>query len=429
MALVSDSGARLVELAERAHREQLDCRLVLASGVASVTLLKGAPREAQAAGASGLRALDSFIARAVAGDPAVWEDAAPALDSPAASITMSAAQFVRRIRHALASGGCAVRVGGDGLPTFPPLPRGAATVPGPGSLMRLLPRLETAALEIEAEQLRALVVCCEREIVDGYAEIGGAVASGPDILDQIGPAPGARLALYRLPAPLLRALPVYWRVPTNLNVGQARWIDAPSFVQSLARPGQRGVLCVLADDDLGLVFLDQAQVVGAYTVAAGRVGGLEEVAPLFADPTSVLLARLEEVPVAAPPPSRESPSPAQDEDLDPMAAPSWRRPFAGPVAAVPAAAVPGPSSADSPAAFLAQRRAAESQLLADVSRVVREELGDHAERVLHVFERAPQTAAGLLAAADEVEQMRLRLVSSETMRVVARRARQVLARS
>lgn len=327
----------------------------------------------------------------------------------------------------VARGGSAVRVGGDGLPTFPPVPRGAASAPSARSLMRLLPSLETAALEIEGEDLRALVICCEREIVDGYAEVRGTVASGPDVLDAIGPVPGARLRLYTLPEPLLRALPLYWRVPTNLNVGQARWMDVGAFVQSLARPGQRGVVCVLADDDLGLVFLDQGRVVGCYTVAGSRSGGLEEVTPLFADPTAVLLARLEEVRAPA---AEQFEGSREDEDApDPTAVAPSPKPSSGPAAPSAIPAGPAALAEDPAAAFFAQRRVATSQLLEAIGRAVREEVGEHSEPVLEVFRRAPQTSEGLLAAATEVEQMRIRLISAETMRVVARRAREILTQA
>ncbi len=264
----------------------------------------------------------------------------------------------------------------DGLPTFPPLPAGAALVPENASLLRLVQGLDTAALEIVDEARRAVVLFDGREVFDGYLEGRQAVSMGPDVLDQLDGVPVARAKVYRLPSPVLRALPCYWRVPSQVTIGPSRWMDGEMLVRSFARPGQHGVVCVRAGSDLlGVVFVEEREVLGAYRSDGSRLGGLSEVAPLFEDPNVVLVARLEE-----------------------LGAPA------------PAATPPGPP-----------------HLLDDIERAIRAEIHDYADPAVAIFRSAPPTREGLLEAASQVEQMRIRMISPERMQAIADLARQIIA--
>jgi len=181
----------------------------------------------------------------------------------------------------------------EGLPTFPPLPDAAAGVPEAGSLLRLVQALDTAALEVTDGDLHALVLFDRRDVIDGYLEHRQAVATGPEVLDHLDGVSAARARLHRLPSGVLRALPCWWRVPTQVTIGTNRWMDGELLVRSFARPGQRGVVCVRSGAGLGLVCIDEGEVRGAYRAGGDRVGDVSEVVALFDDPAAVLAGRVE----------------------------------------------------------------------------------------------------------------------------------------
>src|SRR6266536_785910 len=97
----------------------------------------------------------------------------------------------------------------DGLPTFPPLPDTAATLPESASLLRLVQALDTVALEVAEGDLHAVIVFDRREVVDGYLERREGVVTGPEVLDHLDGARAASARLHWLPPGVLRALPCW----------------------------------------------------------------------------------------------------------------------------------------------------------------------------------------------------------------------------
>jgi hypothetical protein len=260
----------------------------------------------------------------------------------------------------------------EGLPTFPPLPDAAATVPDAASLLRLVQALDSAALEVSDGELHALVLFDRREVVDGYLEHRQAVVRGAEVLDHLDGVPADKVRLHWLPSPLLRALPCWWRVPSQVTIGSNRWMDGEMLIRSFARPGQRGIVCVRVSGGLGLVFVEEGDVLGAYRAGGDRVGDLGEVVPLLDDSSAVLVGRIEAT-----------------------------RP--------------------------ASEAAAPDRLLDDIELAVRSEIHDYADPAVAVFRSAPLTREGLLEAADQVERMRIRMISPDRMQAVADRVRQIIA--
>jgi hypothetical protein len=260
----------------------------------------------------------------------------------------------------------------DGLPTFPPLPDSAATVPESASLLRLVQALDTVALEVTEGDLHALVLFDRREVVDGYLEHRQAVVTGSEVLDHLDGVRAASARLHWLPSGVVRALSCWWRVPSQVTIGPNRWMDGEMLVRSFARPGQRGVVCVRAGALVGVVCIEEGQVQGAYRAGGDRVGDVAEVVPLFEDPGAVLIGRMEAMGAA-------------------------------------------PDAAPRP------------QLLDEIELAVRAEIHDYADPAVAIFRSAPPTREGLLEAADQVERMRIRMISPDRMQAVAERARQIIA--
>jgi hypothetical protein len=259
----------------------------------------------------------------------------------------------------------------EGLPTFPPLPDGAASAPEAASLLRLVQALDTAVLEVADGELHALVLFAGHEVVDGYLEHRQAVVTGPEVLDHLDGVPAPKARLHRLPAGMVRTLGCWWRVPTQVTIGPSRWMDGELLVRSFARPRQRGIVCVRVPGGLGLVLIEDGRVQGAYRAGGDRVGDVAEILPLFEDPSAVLIGRVE----------AEGVEPAPDC----------------------------------------------ARLLDDIEAAVRSEIHDYADPAVAVFRSAPPTRQGLLEAAQQVERMRIRMISPDRMQAVAERARQIIA--
>src|SRR5262249_47306913 len=122
----------------------------------------------------------------------------------------------------------------------------------------------------------------------------------------------------------------------------AGFVVPEDFVRSLARPGQRGCLLVRTPETMGMVFVARGRVVLAYR-EDGRIGGFEQVAPLFALPGATLWARLgpdTEAPPAARAPRRAAPPPAP--------APSPQAPPSPPPPPQPPQASPPPQPVQPP---------------------------------------------------------------------------------
>ncbi|HXM57354.1 MAG TPA: hypothetical protein VOB72_18295 [Candidatus Dormibacteraeota bacterium] len=263
-------------------------------------------------------------------------------------------------------------IDGEGLPGFPPLPDAAATVPESASLLRVVQALHTGALEVADGDLHALVLFDQREVVDGYLEHRQQAVVGPEVLDHLDGAPIAKVRLHWLSPGVLRALPCWWRTPTQVTIGPNRWMDGEMLVRSFVRPRQRGVVCVRVTAGLGLVLIEDGVVQGAYRGGGDRVGDVAEIVPLFDDPSAVLIGRVEAIGADREPPER-------------------------------------------------------NRLLDDIEQAVRSEIHDYAEPAVAVFRSAPPTREGLLEAAEQVERMRIRMISPDRMQAVAERARQIIA--
>jgi hypothetical protein len=316
----------------------------------------------------------------------------------------------------------------DGLPLLPPLPGGRAVAPaGVRSVARLVAGLRTAVVAVQSDEVSAMVVFVDHELVDGIAVRGGQRVAGPDALDEIAAAPIEQVAVTEVLPEVARMLGAYF-LPTELRAVPAGLVAPEDFVRSLARPGQRGCLLVRTDDALGLVFLAGGRVVLAYR-EDGRIGGIEQVAPLFARPGATLWARLgpdvsepvsEPVAVPAPPP---------------VAAPA-----PPPVPVAPPAPLPAPAAPPSPPAPVANGAAAPEVVRPPAAPVplaapldaalaeVRDVLGAHAVRIEPLLRRAEPTVEGLRAAAEALRERRARLLSPATMDLVADRVLAALDR-
>jgi hypothetical protein len=259
----------------------------------------------------------------------------------------------------------------EGLPSFPPLPDGAAEVPDAASLLRLVQALDTAVLEVVDGELHALALFEGREVLDGYLEHRQAVVTGPEVLDHLDGVPVAKARLHWLPAGMVRTLSCWWRLPTQVTIGPSRWMDGEMLVRSFARPGQRGIVCVRVARGLGLVLIEDGRVQGAYRAGGDRVGDVDEIVPLFDDEGAVLVGRMEAEGVEPAPPDC-------------------------------------------------------ARLLDDIERAVRSEIHDYADAAVAVFRSAQPTRQGLLEAADQVERMRIRMISPDRMQAVAERARRII---
>jgi len=79
------------------------------------------------------------------------------------------------------------------------------------------------------------------------------------------------------------------------------------------------------------------------------------------------------------------------------------------------------------AAGAAPAAAGQELVLDEIEQALRAEIHDYAEPAVAIFRGAPPTRDGLLAAADQVEQMRIRMISPDRMQAVADQARRIIA--
>ena len=307
----------------------------------------------------------------------------------------------------------------DGFPLFPALPGGRVVPVTARSLARLVAGIHgSAVLSARTDALAAMVVFLDREPVDGLAVGEGRHVTGADVLDEIAEVPVDRVTLTEVPSELAAVLGCYF-LPTAVRGVPAAVVVAEDFVRSLARPGQRACVLVRSADALGLAFVAAGRVVLAYRQDAEEVGGLEQVAPLFAEPATTVWARIGAdtgltVPAAvraepAPPGSRPRPMPEHRPEPPPSAE-------ATPPAEPTTTGTPWPG------------QDAGQELVAAVLDEVRHVLGPHTVRVEGLFLRADPTVAGLRAAATSLRQRRVRLISRATMDLVVERALAALDR-
>jgi hypothetical protein len=300
----------------------------------------------------------------------------------------------------------------DVLPSFPPLPAGAATPPDGVSMVRLVHAIDTAVMEVEHEDLRAVVLFENRELVDGYLERAGGVATGVEVLDELDGVPATHVRLHWLPATVVRALPRYWRLPSQLVIRNVKWMDGRLLLRSFARPRQSGVVCVRdGGGALGIAFVEQGDVLGCYLAGGDAAGSLEDLAALLEDPLAVLVARLESSGASAS--GQGFVAPPSVAPVGPVPGPVFTpRSHGGPLYGGPGLPVEEPPP--------------NLRVLDDIELAIRSEIHDYADPAVAVFRSAPPTREGLLEAATHVERMRIRMISQERMQAIAERARQII---
>ena len=300
----------------------------------------------------------------------------------------------------------------DGFPLFPPLAGGREVPITARSLPRVVAGLTTGVLRARSEDVVAEVVFVDGQPVDGLALRSGRRVTGPDALDEIADVPVERVSFRELPPDLAGVIGSYF-LPTELRDFPVARVVPDAFVRSLARPDARGCVLVRAGPEIGLVFLAAGEVVVALRPDAGRIGGLEEVAELLANPEARLWARLGTLPegvadLRARPPAKEPAliGPLPEVTREPPSEPSFPRP--GP----PPRPVPAPAD----------------QALEQILEGIRQRLGRHSAKVEHLFFEAPQTDEGLRSAAEAVRGLRIRLVSPATLDGIADDAIAILGR-
>jgi hypothetical protein len=337
----------------------------------------------------------------------------------------------------------------EGFPLFPPLPGGRPLAVGARSLARLVASIRTGVLTARTDALAAMIVFYEREPIDGFAETASGRTTGPDALDELVEVPIAGVAVTETSPELALAVGSYL-LPTEIRDLPARVVVPELFLRSLGRPGQRGCLLIRTPAALGLVFLEEEQVLLGCR-QDGTSGGLEAVADLWEHPEARLWARLG--PARSAPttiPTRMPFAASANEAAPPQAAaatatawPAWQPPPpADPwiAAEQPAAetasplpplrpwseegAVPIPAWAAPEPAPPAPAQDRLGAVLGEVRAV----LGPQAARVEELFRSAPATVEGLRAAAESLRRQRLRLISPATLGVVADRVLAVLDR-
>jgi hypothetical protein len=278
------------------------------------------------------------------------------------------------------------------------------------SLPRLVAGLTTGVLSARTEAVSADVIFVDREPVDGMALRDGRRVTGPDALDEIADVAVSQLSFRALPRDLASVAGSYF-LPTEVREVPAVRVLPEAFVRSLARPDGRGCVLVRAGAETGLIFLARGQVALALHVDAARVGGLEAVSELLADPEARFWARLGELgPAVSAVPSAGGAVQAAGGAV--QAAPP------GPdLEAASAVAAPGP--APSVPVMPPAPAVRGDEALERILEIVRLRLGRNSTSVEEVFRAAPHTDAGLRSAAESVRTLRIRLVSPATLEEIA----------
>jgi len=287
----------------------------------------------------------------------------------------------------------------DGFPLFPPLTGGREVPVTARSLARLVASLTSGVLTTRTEDVAAMVLFVDRQPVDGMALRGGRRVTGPDALDEIADVSTDQLSYRELPPEVAGVLGSYF-LPTEVREVPAAMVVPEAFIRSLARPDGRGCVLLRAGTDTGFVFIAAGQVVLALRPDAGRVGGLEVVAELLADPQARLWARLGPLREVHPSPDRQA---AAEPTIDPP-----------PPASPQTSTRPAEPGMDQP--------------LEQILEGVRQRLGRHSVAIESIFREAPRTDEGLRAAAESVRGLRIRLVSPTTLASIADDALTILGR-
>jgi hypothetical protein len=364
--------------------------------------------------------------------------------------------------------------GTRGLPLLPPLPGVARPLTASGLLAALVTERGAAVLTAETGGGEAMVVLLDRHVAAAAAAWGReAVVTGDAALEALAGVPIERVRLLEVGRDVARGLRVYF-MPDIVRGLLASSVAPEPFIRSFARPDQATCVIVEAEEDLGLVLLDGAGGIHAYTRSAGEVGGIERVARLLADPTARLTVRAgqagapaagagDPVPAAAPPPATAPARPAPSRPpADALAPPAGAPP--APPPPVPAELAPVEPVADGTpglangalAAFLANTageaaagRPAEGppadpfagpsppgpppappgpDLLEAVLAEARSLLGRNAARIEDELRGVPASPDAIAAAVRALRDRGVRLISAATMDLLVERTDRVLER-
>jgi hypothetical protein len=272
---------------------------------------------------------------------------------------------------------------GPALPVLPPAPVGPAPFFRARGLAALIAALDDAVISYRSRAGDALVVVVGGRVLDAIAApLGRPPLVGLEALNALGPADPADLHAASVDRRLALALPSYWREADRLAPIPARWVDAAGVIEAMIRPGRRGTIVLRSSDDFGIVLFDEGGLIAAYSRSRPEPGGLETLSGLLVADDTVIHGRIADA----------------GEQAD--------RP-AGP------AALPDPIE----------------RCRGEIMRMVQSTLHRHAEPVVARFRAAPATTQGLLLAAEDVRDMRLRLVTPATMASIADEAQHIVRAS
>jgi hypothetical protein len=306
------------------------------------------------------------------------------------------------------------------LPAVPPAPRGERLHPTARGLATLIAGLDSAVLDHRSDGISALVVVLEGRVVDAVAETARGVVKGVEVLDELTEVEVGSLEVTRVEPRLAKVLPAYWRAPGA----------AQEVVQSFIRPGRRGAIAVAASSGTGVLLFDEQGVVASYRDGEHKPGtdALDE---LLADPEVVLSPRADAMPAPSaaasdgrasaippassqPPPAPPQPAQALPAEPRPPIMPPPPQPGPPPLGrgAPPPPPQPGPPPPPGPPPGPLEARRQ------DIVVLVRSRLQRLAGPVEEPFQNA-RSIDELMAAAERVRTMQLRMVNPLTLQGIA----------
>jgi hypothetical protein len=253
-------------------------------------------------------------------------------------------------------------------------------------LAALIATLDDAIISYRSIGGDAIIVVVGGRVLDAIAApVGRPPLVGLDALNPLGPPGTQELRAAAVDRRLALALPSYWREIDRLPPIPARWVDAAGVIEAMIRPGRRGAIVLRSSNDVGIVLFDEAGLIAAYSQSRPEPGGLEALAPLLTDAGTVIHGRIADA--------------SGHGDRPPSSRVDDR------VVAVPDSI---------------------ERCRVEIVKVVQTTLRLHAEPVVELFRTAPGNAEGLLLAAEDVREMRLRLISPATMSSLAEQAEQIV---
>jgi hypothetical protein len=269
---------------------------------------------------------------------------------------------------------------GPSLPVLPPVPVGPAPLFRARGLAALIASLDDAIISYRSRAGDALVVIVGGRVLDAIAApLGRPALVGLEALNALGPADPADLHASSVDRRLALALPSYWREADRLAPIPARWVDAAGVVEAMIRPGRRGTIVLRSSEDLGIVLFDEGGLIAAYSQSQPEPGDLQTLARLLVAEDTVIHGRIAD--------AGEQPD--------------------GPASPV---ALPDPIE----------------RCRGEIVQMAQATLHRHSEPVVARFRAAPATTQGLLLAAEDVREMRLRLISPATLASIADEAQRIV---